>query len=257
LELTATQWVLGASAALLVGISKTGVPGVGILVVSMLAAAFGGRHSIGVMLPMLIFADCFAVFWYHRHAQWDKLRGLFLWVIIGLIIGSGALWIIGENKSTKDILTPIIGVIVLLMLALHLLQGRLGPHLTPTSKAGVAGTGVIAGFTTTVSNAAGPVMNIYMTAHKMPKEQFMGTIAWYFLIINVSKAPIYAWLTAANPHKPIFTHESLLFNLLVAPAILAGVFAGRWLLPRVSQKFFDNTVLILAGAAALKSILWG
>jgi len=248
---------MGAGAALLVGISKTGVPGVGILVVSMLAAVFGGRHSIGVMLPMLIFADCFAVVWYHRHAQWDKLVGLFLWVVVGLLVGSGALWIIGESKSTKDVLTPVIGVIVLAMLALHLLQGRLGPHLTPTSRAGVAGTGVLAGFTTTVSNAAGPIMNIYMAAHRMPKEQFMGTIAWYFLIINVSKVPIYVWLTAVNPARPIFTRESLVFNLAIAPAILVGAFAGKWLLPRVSQKLFNSTVLILAGAAALKAILSG
>ena len=89
---TVAQWALGGTAALLIGFSKTGMPGVGILVVPMLASAFGGRPSVGTMLPMLIFGDCFAVYWYKQHARWDKLRELIPWVLGGMALGAVALW---------------------------------------------------------------------------------------------------------------------------------------------------------------------
>lgn len=106
-----------------------------------------------------------------------------------------------------------------------------------------------------VSNAAGPVMQIYMAAHKMPKKQFMGTIAWYFFIINLSKLPVYVILSINNPKKPLITWESLKINLIVIPIILMGVFIGKWILPRISEKAFNNIVLILAGLAAIKLII--
>ncbi len=249
------QWGCGAVAALLVGISKTGVPGVSTPVVPMLAAAFGGRLSIGIMLPLLIMGDVFAVAWYRRHAQWDKLVGLLPWVVVGLLIGTAALQVTGEMNSVKDILGQVIGCLVLVMLALYLLQGRLGEKLTPTSSPGVAGTGVVAGFSTMVSNAAGPVMTIYLTAHKLPKRQFMGTIAWYFFIINLAKMPVYIALTAMNPSNPIVTTQSLALNAALFPAVMVGAFYGKWLLPRIPQKAFEGVLIFLAGVAALKLVV--
>jgi uncharacterized membrane protein YfcA len=249
------QWIIGAGAALLVGISKTGVPGIGMLVVPMLAGAFGGRPSIGIMLPMLIMGDCFAVAWYRRHAQWDRLIGLLPWVVVGLGIGAGALWAFGEAKTQKDILSVVIGALVLVMLGLYLLQRVFGERLAPRSAAGMISTGISAGFATTVSNAAGPIMSIYLAAQKLPKEQFMGTIAWYFFIINIAKLPIYFALTAINPAKPIVTGHSLLFNLAVFPAIVLGVFLGRWVMRRMSQQAFDTAVLALAALGAIKLLV--
>ncbi len=249
------QWILGAGAAVLVGISKTGIPGTGILVVPMLAYAFGGRQSVGIMLPMLIFADCFAVLWYRRHVQWDKLIGLLPWVVAGLVVGAIGLWITGRLSGSVDVIGRVIGVLVLLMLVINLLQGRLGNKLTPTSKIGIAATGTAAGFTTMVSNAAGPIMSIYMSAHKLPKKEFIGTLAWYFFLINLSKVPVFLVLSAVNPQKPMITLQSFKLDLVLFPVILVGVFAGKWLLPRISQKAFDVAVLGLAGLAAIKLII--
>jgi len=256
MHLTGIQWIIGLSAALFVGVSKTGIPGVWILVVPLLAYGFGGRLSIGVMLPMLIMGDVFAVAWYRRHAQWDKLVHLLPWVVVGMVFGTAALAAIGRSKAT-DPTNTIIGALVLVMVAVHLLRNRLGERFQPTSPMGVAGTGVAAGFSTTVSNAAGPVMQMYMAAHKLSKEDFMGTIAWYFFIINVSKFPIYVILSKIEPQKPIVTKESLLFNLAIAPAIVVGVFIGKWLLPRISQKSFEGIVILLAAVGALNLIFGG
>ncbi|NLN78657.1 MAG: sulfite exporter TauE/SafE family protein [Armatimonadetes bacterium] len=248
------QWIIGLSAALFVGISKTGIPGIGIVAVPLLALGFGGRLSAGVMLPMLIMGDIFAVAWYRRHARWDKLVELLPWVYLGVAIGTVTLWKTGHSKSLKDPTDVIIGAIVLVMLILHLLRSRLSKQLQPTSPAGVGGTGIAAGFATTVSNAAGPVMQMYMAAHKLSKEAFMGTIAWYFFIINFSKLPIYWILSAMIPQKPIVTADSLLFNLEIAPAIILGAFLGKWLLPRIKQQSFESIVIILAAIGALNLI---
>ena len=254
MHLTGIQWIIWLSAALFVGVSKTGLPGVGILVVPLLAYGFGGRLSIGVMLPMLIMGDIFAVAWYRRHAQWDKLVGLLPWVVVGMVFGTAALAAIGRSKAA-DPTNTVIGALVLVMVTVHLLRNKLGEQFQPTSPIGVAGTGMAAGFSTTVSNAAGPVMQMYMTAHKLSKEAFMGTIAWYFFIINVSKFPIYVVLSKIEPTKPIVTTQSLLFNLAIGPAIVVGVFIGKWLLPRISQKSFEGIVILLATIGALKLMI--
>lgn len=255
MHLDLSQWLFGAAAALLIGLSKTGIPGVGILVVTMLANAFDPRLSVGIMLPMLIFGDCFAVAWYRRHAQWDRLIRLLPWVVFGMALGAAAMWVTGRTKSDKDILDIGIGVLVLVMLAIHLLRGRLGDKLTPRSRAGTASTGAAAGFATTVSNAAGPIMQLYMAAQNVSKEQFMGTIAWYYFIINVAKLPIFGALSIVNPGNPILTGQTLLLDVLMSPGILVGAFAGRWLLPRISQDAFDKIVLVLAAAAAIKLLV--
>ncbi len=254
MHLETWQWVLGASAALIVGISKTGIPGVGILVVPLLAYTFGGRPSIGIMLPMLIMGDVFAAAWYKRHVQWDKLIGLLPWVVVGLAIGTYTLQVTGKATGTKDLIGLMMGILVLVMLVVFFLQKFLGERLTPKSATGVAVTGIAAGFSTMVSNAAGPIMQIYLSAHKLPKNEFMGTIAWYFFIINASKLPVYIVLSHLNPGNPIVTSSSMMFNLMMFPVIVVGVYIGKWLLPRLSQKQFDAAVLGLAAIGAGKLI---
>ncbi len=255
MDLTPIQWYLGGLAAILIGFSKTGMPGAGILVVPMLAAAFGGRASVGVMLPMLLFADLFAVAWYRRHAQWDRLWHVAPWVAVGMIAGTLFLKVMGDAGPSRDRMNLTIGVIVLIMLGINLLRRRVGDRLTPHHPASIAATGSAAGFTTTASNAAGPIMAIYLQGMGLPKAQFMGTTAWFFLIVNAAKLPVFVALSALNPANPIITGHTLLANLALCPGILAGVWIGRWFLPRVSQTSFDALVLALAGAAALKLIL--
>jgi len=243
------------AAALLVGISKTGIPGVGILVVSLLGAAFGGRPSVGIMLPMLIFADVFAVSWYRRNAHWDKLLMLFPWVAAGMVVGFVFMWKTGESTGTRDILGVVIGILVLLMMAVHLLQRYVGEKITPRSRLGVAWTGSVAGFVTMVSNAAGPIMTLYLAAFRLNKKDFVGTFAWYFFILNLIKIPLYYVLNNLSPQKPLVTVDSLLTDVVLFPGVLVGVYIGRWLLPRISQKAFETVVLLFAGIAAVKLIL--
>jgi uncharacterized membrane protein YfcA len=253
-DLSPYLWALGIAAAVLVGVSKTGVPGAGILVVPLLARIFGARLSVGTMLPMLIFADCFAVAYYRRHAQWDKLWGLFPSVGVGVVAGAAMLHFLGKQPAQKDFLNVLIGALVLVMVAVHLLRQTFGERISLRSRVAMAAVGSLAGFSTTVSNAAGPVMGVYLTSLKLPKEQFMGTTAWYFFIVNVVKLPILIGLSIANPSNPIMSGASLAFDVMMVPVILFGVFLGKWMLPRISQRAFDSVVLCLAAVAAVNLI---
>jgi len=253
-NMTPTNWLIGAAAALIIGFSKTGVPGAGILSVPLIAMLFTGRLSTGATLPLLLAADCFAAWWYRPYVRWDKLWPLLPSVLMGFAAGAVGLHLLTTNASAKNTLNIIIGCMVLLMLGIQLLRMKLGERINPTTKAGQNLTGFAGGFSTFVSNAAGPIMSIYMTALGLEKLEFMGTTAWYFFIVNTAKIPIYLLLTALAPDQPMFNAQSLAFDAILLPLVVAGVFVGRWSLHRIPQRAFTWLVLVLAAIAAARLI---
>jgi len=255
MHLEGWQWALAVVIGIISGIAKTGLPGTGILMVPLMPMVLPGTQSVGALLPILVFSDLFAVGWYRHHAQWDRLFKLFPWVILGVIGGAMMLDAIAHRTDNSHALDPIIGAIVLFMLVVALLRKRLGDRLNPGSPIGVAAVGTAAGISTTVSNAGGPVMGIYFNSLDLPKDQFMGTGAWFFFMINLLKVPVFAFLTVKNPTDPVFTVSGGWVAVAAIPGILVGAFLGRWLLTRVSQKVFDAVVLTLAGAFAAKLVL--
>lgn len=240
---TSLFWTLGICAGLLAGLAKTGVPGIGILAVPLVAMIFPGKLSVGALLPLLIAADIFAVAWYRRHADWPRLLELFPCVIVGIVAGALVLfWMEGSYFK------PFLGALVLALLALELLRNRFGWTHLPHQRWFTVLSGSLAGFATTVGNVAGPVMNIYLIAKGLPKHNMMGTLAWYFLIFNCVKVPIYLGLG-------LITGETLRFDAKMIPAVIAGALLGRWIMGRISPKWFKVVVLGLAGLAALR-LLW-
>lgn len=254
-ELDPARWLLAALAALLIGFSKTGLPGAGILAVPVMAWVFGARLSVGATLPLLLVGDVVAVLAYRAHADWPQLRRLLPWVGLGLLAGTVTLWTLGRVNVKADPLGPVIGGIILALLALSALQraGRLRWH--PASGLSTGLIGVLGGFTTMVSNAAGPVMGIFMTSLGYTKAQLMGTNAWTFLLFNLSKVPLVALLTWDNAAHPLFTAGSLGANAVLAPPVVVGALAGRAVLPRLREDTFTTLLLALAGVAALKLLL--
>lgn len=253
-ELAPAEWGLACVAGMLVGASKTGLPGVGMLVVPVMAHLFGGRLSVGALLPLLIVADVFAVAWYRRDCRWDLLGRLALWVGLGVAVGAGILaWFGGAAAS--DAMGPWIGGIVLAMLATHLaLKGR-NAEAWSRGRVWTAGAGVLAGITTTISNAAGPVMSLYMAGQGVDKRRFVGTLAWFFFAVNVSKVPILAALTFAQPENPLMTVQTLAFDLAMVPLVAVGAFGGRKVLEKIPQSAFEGVVLVLAAAASVKLLV--
>lgn len=243
MENAAAFWSVGAVCAALVGLSKTGVPGVGILVVPMMALLFPAKISVGALLPMLICADLLAMAYYRRHARWRVVASLAPWVVAGAAVAASLL-----SRLDDRLVGRVLGAVVLAMLGLEAGRQHLGWDHVPRHPAFAAAAGLLIGFSTTVGNAAGPVINIYLVSRALQKEEFVGTAAWLTLIMNSCKAPLFHALGMIRP-------ETLRFDAVLVPFILAGGVAGRWLLPRIPQKVFEGAVLALAAAAAARLLL--
>ncbi|MEO6651356.1 MAG: sulfite exporter TauE/SafE family protein [Ilumatobacteraceae bacterium] len=248
--------LIGAAAAFVVGLSKTGLPGGALIAVPMLAVVFDGRLITGATLPILIVADLFAVGWYRSHARWDVLQAIAPWIAVGYGFGIAFFLAIG---AANGVLETTIGVIVLVIVALQvwrMWRGGLAPVEPTTSGRSAAGPhGTIGGFTTFVANAAGPVINTYLIRLGLPKHELIGTSAWLYFVVNLSKIPLYIALGAWSTGGAFFTVDSLLFDLAMVPAIVAGVFGGRALFVHIPQRAFAVVVLSLSAAGAVKLLL--
>ncbi|MEW9050807.1 MAG: sulfite exporter TauE/SafE family protein [Neobacillus sp.] len=245
-ELSYLEWFLVILSTILVGFSKTGVSSMGILVVTILMVIFPAKESIGIQLPMLIIADIFAVIFYRRSVVWKYLISLIPWVLTGIIFGYYVL-----NQINSDQLKPMIGILVLALTILHISRDRLGDKFNnalPKSMWFSVTMGILAGFTTMIGNAAGGVMAIYLLMKGLPKQEFVGTGAWFFMFVNLIKIPFYSQLG-------LITSESIMFNMWLIPTILLGAFIGIKLLPLIPQKAFQTLILGFTIVGAIRLLI--
>lgn len=235
-------WFAVALSALIVGISKTGIPGVGILPTILMALVLPAQKSVGLLLGILILGDVFAAAYHRRNVEWSHMIRLLPAAFAGIVAGFFAMKVIDDRQ-----LKPVIGVIVLVMLALNYWRTRTQDenlHI-PTRWWFAAALGFIAGLTSMMANAAGPIMVIYLLAMKLPKVAFVGTSAWFFFVVNWLKVPF-------SMNLDIMTRESLTLDLMMLPIIALGAILGIFLLRRIPQKAFNAVMQILAAAAAIK-----
>lgn len=234
------QWMLAAVAALIVGISKAGIGGLGMLAVVIFAQLMPAKQATGMVLPLLCIGDIVAVAAYRQHAKWTHIRRLFPWTAAGVLIGYFALERVDERQARL-----LIGGIILSLAVMHVIRRRVSGHETEHGAWFAPTIGVLAGFTTLVANAAGPLMAVYMLAMRLPKMDFVGTGAVFFLLLNFFKVPFMVQLGLINP-------ASFSLNLMLAPIVVAGAWFGRKLVMRIDQRAFENIALALSVIAGLK-----
>lgn len=196
------------------------------------------RQSAAWLLPLLICADAFAVFYYRRHAAAGALFSLLPWVAAGMTAGAVML------RYPERFIRPTVGVISLVMLTMYMWRQRAVapvPH-SDWKHAGFYGTS--AGFATMVANAAGPVMNLYLLSKQLPRQEFVATGAWFFFVVNLTKVPVYANLG-------LFSSQSLSFDGAMVPFVVSGALMGRKLLELLPERVFVNSVVVLAFIATL------
>ena len=241
-HLTSLQWLLAILAAAGIGVAKSGFSGVSMLHVIIFISLFGAREATGVVLPMLIVGDVLAVLTFHQHARWEFIRRLLPPTLLGVVAGA---LLMGRLNETQ--FKPLIGAIILVLTLLQL--ARLWrPAMferVPHRLWFAWGMGLLVGVTTMLANAAGPIAALYLLAVTLPKLELVGTSAWFFLIVNCSKVPFSAALGLIHA-------DTLLLNAALIPAIVAGLFAGRWLVHRIPQRLFDALLLTFAAIAALR-----
>lgn len=246
-ELSYLEWFFLLLSAIFIGFTKTGISSFGILVVTMLMFIFPAKESVGILLPMLIIGDIFAVIYYRRNVVKKYLISLFPWVFLGIIFGYLVLW-----KIDSEQLKPIIGILVLALIILQVYREKLGDkfnEMLPRSLSFTILMGVLAGFTTMIGNAAGGVMAIYLLVKGLPKREFVGTGAWFFLIVNLIKVPFYIQLD-------LISVESITFNVWLIPTILIGAFVGIKILPLIPQKTFQTLILCFSAIGALRLLFF-
>lgn len=242
LDVHGCQWLVLGLGAVIVGLSKTGLPGVGMLAILLVATVIPAKQSTGLILPMLIAGDVMGVAYYRHHASWKHLIRLAPWTVGGIVLGSVALGHLDDAH-----IRPLIGIIVLAMLALNLWRQR-QPALAealPDSHHFAAVVGLAAGFTTMVANAAGPIMVIYLLLMGLPKNVFLGTSAWYFMVFNAFKVPFSAALGLITP-------QSLMFNAVLLPGILVGGWLGIRFARHIPERVFNILVQVFAAAGAIR-----
>mgnify|MGYP001945824895 FL=1 len=208
---------------------------------------FPAKESVGIVLPMLITGDLFAIIYYRRNVVWKHIITLLPWVFIGLIVGYFLLDVISDSQ-----LKPIIGGLVLILIILQVSREKFGEKFNeklPKSTWFTLFMGILAGFTTMIGNAAGSIMAIYLLVKGLPKRDFIGTGAWYFIIVNLIKVPFYI-------HLGLITVDSITLNLWLIPTILIGAFIGIALIKRIPQHIFQALILVFAACGAFGLIFF-
>lgn len=241
-DIVSWPWAILAAAALLTGVSKTAIPGMGTLTVAVFAAVLPARESTAAVLMLLILADLFAIWTFRKDVDWGALKRLVPTVLVGLLVGAGFLALVDDTTMRRSI-----GIILLLLTGGTLWLRRSG-LLTADSVLGnprIRGAyGVLGGFTTMAANAGGPVMTLYFLAARFDVLRFMGTQAYFFFVVNVSKVPLQIGLG-------LLQASMIPLLLSLAPFVVVGALLGRIWIRRMDRGLFERIVVLVTIGAAI------
>lgn len=243
-HLTLFSFAIAFLAAFLLGIGKAGVKGLGVLIVLLMAFVFGGKPSTGVLIPLMVVADIFAVIYYHRHTQWHFLKKLLPTMFIGVLIG---VWI--GNDISEVLFKQVMAIFILVTVSIMIWTENKKQKDIPNHWAFSSGMGLLSGITSMIGNLAGSFADIYFLAMRLPKNEFIGTAAWLFFIINVFKLPfhIFIWKTV--------TFETLGLNLLMLPGIIVGFYVGVSVLKKINNQLYRKLIFVATAIGALLILL--
>jgi uncharacterized membrane protein YfcA len=234
-NLTAGYIFLFLVVALLLGMAKAGLSGLGLAVIPVMALIFGAKESTGVILPMLIAGDIMAVIFYRRHAVWKHILIILPWVATGIIIALITGKLIDDNQF-RIVMMSVVWIMLILMVLNDLRKKK--EDEIPHNMFFGAIMGLAGGFATMIGNSAGPVFTLYFLSMRLPKKEFIGTGAWLYLIMNTGKFPLQA-IVWKN-----ITLTSLIPGLISIPVIAMGIFIGIRIVKLFSEDLYRYFVII-------------
>ena len=239
------DWIALALCAVLIGMSKTGIQGISTLVVPVLALVFGAKPSTGLLLPMLCIADIIAVVYYRRNAEWRHI-----WRLLPTALAGFVLALLVDRFIPAVHFKRLMALCILAGIAVMFWSERKGKeNVVGNSWWFAPAFGLLGGFTTMIGNAAGPVMAVYLLAMRLPKYSFVGTSAWFFLIVNLMKVPlqIYAWNN--------ITLSSFMLDLAMIPFIAVGAVGGIALVKRLPESKYRTMIIWLTVISTLLLVI--
>lgn len=244
-DVTTTQWILSIVCMVIIGASKTGVTGAGLIAVPILASMFGGKPSAGLILPLLSVADFVAVWYYHRHVEWKHLVRIMPWALGGVIGG-----VLFGRWVTDLTFKYTIAIIVFVSLGIMVWRDVSGKNKkVPSSRWFSSSTGLSVGFASMIGNAAGPLTSLYLLTVRLPKNAFIATGAWFYCILNLAKTPfhIFSWHTISG--------QTLLFDLAMLPAIGTGTWLGIRIVNLIPERYYRLFVIVVTFISAIVLIV--
>lgn len=243
------SWFVMGAAALIIGISKTSFGGLGSLSVAMLALVMPTKESTAAVLLLLILGDVVGVMRYRSNADWRLLKGVLPSVIPGLLLGAVFIWAVDDLVLRRSIGWLLLASVLLQLWLKARRPGLRAADASHRPHPGLTiGAGVAAGFTTMAANAAGPVMALYLQLARVEKLRFLGTSAWFYLIVNISKTPFTAALG-------LFTPRVLTTAAVLVPLVLVGTALGVVVIRHVRQRAFDIITLLTSVIASAALII--
>ena len=243
LEVGILNFSLAAFCAFLLGVSKSGIKGIASLIVTGLALVYGAKNSTGILMPLLLVGDVFAVTYYKRHVQKEYIIKMLPWMVIGVLIG-----VVGGQYITESLFKYGMAIIILFSVGLMYYWENKKDKTIPSHWTFASSMGLLAGFTTMIGNLAGAFSNIYFLAMRLPKNNFIGTAAWLFFIINAIKVPFHIWTWET------MNSTSLQISLQLVPFVIIGLVAGVFLVKKIENDSYRKLILLftaLGGVAIL------
>lgn len=243
LEPSLLNYIIAAICALLLGISKSGIKGIASLIVTGLALVYGAKNSTGILMPLLLVGDVFAITYYKRHVQKEYIIKLLPWMVLGVLFG-----VIGGSYISESIFKYGMALIILFSVGLMYYWENKKDKTVPSHWIFASSMGLLAGFTTMIGNLAGAFTNIYFLAMRIPKNNFIGTAAWLFFLINSFKVPFHIW-----SWKTI-NSESILISLKLIPFVIFGLIIGVFLVKKIEDESYRKLILLftaIGGVAIL------
>ena len=233
-ELNLIDFSLAAFCAFLLGVSKSGIKGIAALIVTGFALTYGAKTSTGVLMPLLLVGDVFAITYYKRHVQWNHIIKLMPWMVLGVLIG-----VIGGSYISDNLFKYGMAGIILLSVGLMYYWENKKNKTVPSHWSFGSSMGILAGFTTMVGNLAGAFSNIYFLAMRLPKNTFIGTAAWLFFIINSFKIPFHIWSWGT------INRISIWKSIELVPFVIFGLFVGVYLVKKINDDAYRKLILLL------------
>ena len=234
-DLVPWQWAAWIVLGLTIGLSKTGYSSASSAMIPVIAVIFGAMESTGLTLPLFCFADIIAVSYYHRHAEWKCILKLIPWTLAGF---GAALFVV--HLVPVQAFKYLMGCSILVGIIVMIWNEYWGQHRPPPSGVWFSALfGIVGGFSIMMGPAAGSIMAVFFLSMRLPKNSYVGTMAWFFLIANYLRLPllIYFWKT--------ITAKTLLFNLTLVPVIVIGSVLGIITIKKISESVYRKTIIIL------------
>lgn len=234
LELSLVHFCIAVTAAFLIGFSKGGMKGISVLYITLMAVVIGAKNSTGIILAFLMLGDLMAVIYFKRHVRWNFLFKLLPWMILGVLAGV----YLGKDlpEATFEL---IFAVVIIFSVFMMIWWEKKKEASIPRQPWFAALMGLSAGVTTMIGNLAGAFTNIYFLSIRIPKNEFIGTAAWLYFLINIFKFPFHFFVWGT------ITVETLKFNLCLAPAVCLGFFVGIKVVNRINEVFYRRMIIAL------------